>query len=224
MTTLVTALYAEGSTDHRFLPLLIQRTAVQILSRRGRSIIDVLEPMQVMPATKAVRAEEKILAVARQVHGYHFLFIHADADAPTVEMALQQRVEPGLALIHKAQQQRERICADVVPIIPIQMTEAWMLADANALIEVIGIASPSRLDFPKPQQVEAIADPKEQLTQIVEAAFANRTRRVRRRYRIAEFYEPLGRTVNLSVLWQVPSYQRFVADLTQALLTLNFIQ
>lgn len=27
MTTLVTALYAEGPTDQRFLPLIIQRTA-----------------------------------------------------------------------------------------------------------------------------------------------------------------------------------------------------
>ena len=114
MTSLVTALYAEGTTDHRFLPLIIQRTAVQILSQRGRTIVDVLEPM--------------------------------------------------------------------------------------------------------------LVEPEKQLTQIFAEALASRTRRVRRRHTIAELYEPLARTINLAALRQLPSYQQFVTDLTQALIALNFVQ
>lgn len=223
MTTLVTALYAEGSTDQRFLPLIIQRTAVQILSQRGHTIVDVLEPMPVEPAKKDDRAQS-ILAVARQVHGYHLLFVHADADASSTTPALRQRIEPGVALIQAAQQRGETVCTDLVPIVPVQMTEAWMLVDRDALLSVIGTPPEHHnLDIPfRPQHVEQIADPKQQLARIFAEALASRTRRVRRRHKIAELYEPLGRTVDLTVLAQTPSYQQFVAALTQALILLNF--
>lgn len=45
MTTLVLALYAEGRTDERFLPIVIQRTAEEILAQRGRTTVYVLEPI-----------------------------------------------------------------------------------------------------------------------------------------------------------------------------------
>lgn len=223
MTTLVTALYAEGPTDQRFLPLIIQRTAVQILSQRGHTIVDVLEPMLVEPPAKGER-DHAILAVARRVHGYHLLFVHADADAPTATAALRQRIAPGIALVQAAQQRGETVCPDLVPIVPVQMTEAWMLADRAALLAVMGSpADHHDLAMPvRPQQVEQIADPKQQLSSIFAEALASRTRRVRRRHRIAELYEPLGRTVDLTALAQTPSYQQFVADLTQALIALNF--
>lgn len=225
MTSLVTALYAEGTTDHRFLPLIIQRTAVQILSQHGRTIVDVLEPMVVEPEEQRSNAQN-MLAVAQRVYGYHLLFVHADADDNTATAALQQRIRPGLALVQAAQQQGERVCADLVPIVPVQMTEAWMLVDAEALLDVIGTTTtPQRLSIPaRAQQIELIADPKQQLTQIFAQALASRTRRVRRRHTIADLYEPLARTINLAALRQLPSYQRFVTDLTKALIALNFVQ
>ena len=191
MTTLVTVLYAEGPTDQRFLPLLIQRTAVQILSQRGHTIVDVLEPMLVEPPEKGER-DHSILAVARRVHGYHLLFVHADADAPTATAALRQRIAPAVALVQAAQQQGETVCTDLVSIVPVQMTEAWMLVDRAALRAVMGAPSDHHdLDMPvRPQQVEQIADPKQQLSRIFAEALASRTRRIRRRHRIAELYEP----------------------------------
>lgn len=225
MTSLVTALYAEGTTDHRFLPLIIQRTAVQILSQRGRTIVDVLEPMLVEPEEQRSHAQN-ILAVAQRVYGYHLLFVHADADANTSAAALQHRIRPGVALVQGAQQRGERVCAELVPIVPVQMTEAWMLVDTEALLDIIGTPTTEhRLRIPaKAQQIELIADPKQQLTQIFAEVLASRTRRVRRRHTIAELYEPLARTINLAALSQLPSYQRFVTDLTQALIVLNFVQ
>ena len=45
MTALVMALYAEGRTDEGFLPVVIQRTAEQVLAHRGNTVVDVLEPI-----------------------------------------------------------------------------------------------------------------------------------------------------------------------------------
>ena len=39
MSVLVVALYAEGSTDDRFLPPIIQRTAERIIAQYGQNIV-----------------------------------------------------------------------------------------------------------------------------------------------------------------------------------------
>lgn len=225
MTALVTALYAEGNTDERFLPIVIQRTAVDLISRYGHTVVDVHEPMLVAPPQKSSRAEN-IAAVARQAAGYHLLFIHADADGPTADRAHSERIQPGIDLIAQADGDGEQICTDVVPVIPVQMTEAWMLVDHDVLLDLIGttmqpyqVTSPGRV-----QQIETVANPKAQLMQIMQSALDNRPRRVRRQRSISELYEPLGRRIALGRLALLPSYQKFVADFTQALALLNFIR
>lgn len=65
MTTLVTALYAEGRTDERFLPVLLQRSMTDWLARYANRVVDVLEPFVVNSSVKGSRAE-RILAVAQQ--------------------------------------------------------------------------------------------------------------------------------------------------------------
>lgn len=45
MEVLVLALYAEGSSDTRFLPPIIQRTAENIINLYGERIVDVSDPV-----------------------------------------------------------------------------------------------------------------------------------------------------------------------------------
>lgn len=223
MTALVTALYAEGSTDERFLPIVIQRTAVDLISRHSQRLVDVHVPQLIEPEENHTRAEN-IAAVARQVAGFHLLFVHADADSPTADRAWRERIQPGLALITQAQAAAEAICADVVPVIPIHMTEAWMLVDHEVLLDVIGTTmQPHQLPRLSAQQIEDIADPKARLVETMQTALASRPKRVRRQRSSSELYEPLGRRIALARLAQLPSYQRFVDDLRQALARLRLI-
>ena len=57
-----------------------------------------------------------------------------------------------------------QVCDKIVPVIPIRMTESWMLADPAALIAVVGTnTSPTDLSLPgNPSQVERIADPEKE--------------------------------------------------------------
>ncbi len=220
MPALVTALYAEGHSDERFLPVLIQRTAEQILSQHGLSIVDVFEPAIVGHSVKLPTRQECILAVAQHSVGYHLLVVHADADHPSRELAYSDRFLPGLNLV---QAPGSNACQRLVPIIPVQSTEAWMLADGEALVQVIGTdLSAAALGLPvRAHQVESDPDPKRSLNEVVRRALADRPRR-RRRFTLRSIHEPLARQVRLSVLDQVPSYQQFAADLRQALVELNF--
>jgi hypothetical protein len=226
MTSLVMALYAEGRTDEGFLPVVIQRTAEQVLARRGNTVVDVLEPI-VLNHTIDLQfraRDERILEAARRASGFHALIVHADADYPTSVRALQERFLPGQALVDQARVARESVCDHLVPIIPIQTTEAWMLADHAALCEVIGAnLTAEALGIPAhPHQVESDPDPKRTLNTVIQRALAQRPRR-RRRIDLRSVYEPLARQINLVRLSSVPAYTQFMADLTQTLIALHLV-
>jgi hypothetical protein len=220
METLSLALYSEGPTDSRFLPPVIVNTARYILDKHhqretGISAIHLIE------VKNKKRRAEAILQAAIAASDYHALIIHADADHPSAEKARIERFEPGLQLVQRAKGDR---CRSLLPIIPVQATEAWMLADYELLLAEIGTTlTPTKLGIPtNPELVESIVNPKNKLKEVVRAAYASRTKR-RRKSDIDFLYEPIGDRISLERLKQVPSYQEFVVDLTETLVTLNFI-
>src|SRR5438876_981581 len=124
MKRLELALYAEGATDALFLPPVIQRTLEQLLENEGQDYVQI--DVHLIPKGRvAVRQEECILWAARAAANFSLLIVHCDADHPTQKPALKDRFQPGYQLV---QQSPEDICKSLVPIIPIRMTEAWMLA------------------------------------------------------------------------------------------------
>lgn len=211
-TTLVIALFVEGRTDERFLPILIQRTAESILLQHGRKTVDVLEPIITRPRQAFTNHAERILVLARETVGYHILIIHVDADFPTSERALGERIQPGLTRIQEARNNGDRVCEYVIPIIPVQMVEAWMLADAITLHQVLGSGVPlEALSLPaRPHQVESVPYPKEMLFTVVSQALGNRARRRRNIHReIILLQELLARRIQLSELQKIPSFLEF---------------
>jgi hypothetical protein len=224
MSTLVLALYVEGNADERFLPIIVQRAAQNILLREGRTAIDVLQPHVVVPDEPPPDRATAILAVARKTAGYHALIIHADADHPSPERALRERVRPGLDRIEFAHKAGNAVCGTTIPLVPVQMTEAWMMADAEALRAVIGTRLASdQLGLPgRPHAVESDPDPKQTLRDIVHRALADRPRR-RRHVDRADLDEPLARQIDLARLETIPAYRQFIEDLRSALQSLHFI-
>ena len=224
MTALVLALYAEGHADEGFLPVVIQRTAEQVLARRGRTIVDVLEPISLNHTIdrQFPTRVDRMLEAARRASGYHALIVHADADYPSPDRALLERFIPGQTRVRQARQAQESVCEYLVPIIPVQMTEAWMLADPDALREVIGVRlALEALGTPAhPHQVESDPDPKQTLNVVIQNALAQRSHR-RRRIALGAVYEPLARQIDLAKLGSVPAYTEFVTDLTQTLIALG---
>ncbi|SRR5260370_23723403 len=134
MRVLVLGLYAEGSTDHDFLPPVIQKTAERILAQHEQCEVEALVfPIEPSKSVKKDHAKG-ILQAARDSFGYHALIVHADADDPTPEKALSERILPGYRLVQHAKGQ---VCKHLVPIIPVQAIEAWVLADYELLLAEI---------------------------------------------------------------------------------------
>ncbi len=223
MKNLALALYTEGVTDQHFLPDVIRRTSRRILDQFSQNTIRV-QPVDTIEFSKiGLGQSECIFYAAHKASKYHLLIIHCDADHPTPEKALRERFRPGYELVQKTS---EHLCKSLVPIIPVQMTEAWMLAaDHDLLREVIGTSIRAR-DLGlvnRVRQVESDPDPKQTLKQIMHRAYAERSRR-HREVDLSSLYAPLGRRISLDRLSNVPSYKRFVDDLTATLRTFNLIK
>jgi Domain of unknown function (DUF4276) len=169
--SLVLALFAEGASDNRFLPPIILRTAEELIAKYGQDTVDVLEPV-IVPKPRDEHRHDCILAAARYACGYHALVVHSDADDRTSERAKAQRIQPGFDLVSSTE---EMVCKHLIPIIPVQMVEAWMLADDIALREIIGTEmSPQNLGLPsRPALVEIDANPKETLNGVIRRATSN---------------------------------------------------
>ncbi len=218
------ALFAEGNTDYRFLNGLIQRTASRILQRHSMASVDVPELQNIHPGT-GLSGTERILRAARTAYGYHLLLLHADSDARSRDDALSERIEPGMRRALNASNSGSNLCESMVPVIPVRMTESWMLADPETLINVIGTRKTVRdLMLPdNPSGVERIADPKGKLRAVLKVLLDGRAHRRRRDVNVGNLYEPLARSISIDRLERVPAFRSFQMELTASLQALHFI-
>jgi hypothetical protein len=168
MRVLVLGLYAEGSTDERFLSPVIRRTTEELLAKYdGGSSWDeaLIMPIKLSSKQRANRAQS-ILTAAGKAQGCHILIVHADADGPTHKKALAERFTPGFMLVKQAD---ENVCQDLLPIIPVQEIEAWLLADKETLLKELRTSqSANTIGIPPLQRIESTARPKEQLDRIIQ--------------------------------------------------------
>ncbi len=217
---LALALYAEGSTDDRFLTLIIQRTSRKILAEYRKSNVSVVlvEPIKLFE--KKPTREENILQAARQAFRYQALIVHSDADNPFYEGAMKHRILPGLDLV---KQSKSLVCGQLLPIIPIQAVEAWMLADFETLsAELRTDLKAHELGIPeKTRQIEKISKPKLRLNNAI--AIVNKQLRPNQRIDVSSLYEPLGRKIRLERLQSLSAYQHFESDLTKVFAALTLM-
>jgi hypothetical protein len=221
MNTIVIGLYTEGETDERFLLNLIPRILEEIIAERN-GFLDVF-PLFTIKVPKIGDRAKEIKMAAQNAEGCTILIIHSDADDETDKYAFQERIKPGFELVKQADE--EVLCKNLVAVIPVQMTEAWMLADKEALQEELGTDKTFQelsLTFSL-KQTEKIADPKSKIQEIIRIAFKDYPTR-RKKFNIGSLYSPLGQKVNLKILEQLPSYLKFKENLANTLINMNYLR
>lgn len=204
----------EGSTDVRFLGKIIERTFEEIAYESIGDVEPVIWPLKV--DRNELPFKEYALKAAQQgveEIGMMILCIHSDADDITNQTALENKIAPALELINA--QNDNSTCKILVPVIPIQMTESWMLADKDLLKKEIGTTKTD--DELKINRLpETIADPKAVIEEAIRIAQKEKTKRKRRELKIGEIYLPVGQKISFDKLEQLSSYRQFQDDIRQA--------
>ncbi len=216
MNVLTIAYTTEGVTDVRFLEKIIERTFEQLLMDTSIEIFPLLH----IPETG--KMVDKILKVAKKADGYSLLCVHVDADNGTDNRAFEERILPAFRAV---EQTEGKMCKNLVAIVPVYMTESWMIADTDAFkVEIRTSKSNQELNLPaKSRLAEQIANPKETIKKALQIAYKDYPKR-RRRRKISELYTPLVQKVDLEKLALLPSYQKFQQAAKDALIKLNFLQ
>lgn len=208
----------EGSTDVRFLKSIIQRTFEDVASECDSEI--EVHDIQHIPTGKETFSEEVLRAANNAFKiGAMILCVHTDADDENDIRAFRERIDPAFQYIIENEND---ICKNLVAIVPVRMTESWMLADKTLFKEEIGTTLSDR-KLGLENSPEAMSNPKEIIKAAIRIAFENLPRR-RRRPDITELYLPLGQKVRLQNLSNLPSYQKFKENIRVAFKKLNYLK
>lgn len=213
------ALFAEGSTDYRFLSPLLARVVEDLLLERASAALDI-SPMIELKEPDEFRGEtraRKILEAARTVvGGFHILFVHADGDGDPVR-ARREQAEPGIT----------EFLGEFpdgyagVAVVPVREMEAWAIADGDALRAAFGTTlSNQQLGIPaRTRDIERNADPKRVLEQAYARVLGGAPRGPRKT--AVAFLDLLGQTVSLDRLGELSAFRQLRQDIASALQTLH---
>ena len=220
---IIIALATEGSSDHRFLPNIIQRTFERV-AFEDQQEIEIFEPICLSQISgENIREKAKKYAIQAVEKGAMVLCFHADADDKTDENAFNERINPAFNAIKS---DKGDLCKNLVAIVPIQMTEAWMLADKELLKKQLCTKkSDSELAIDK--HPESFSNPKETIKNAINKAREGIAKRYRNKLKIDDLYSPLATTIELSKLESLSSYKKFekaVRDIFPQLTKVNNIE
>lgn len=218
---LIIGFACEGNTDVHFLESIIERTFEEIACQECRTEIDIY-PVQHI-AKKPGEFIDTVISYAQESYelGVSVLCVHSDADNGTDKNVFAQKITPAFSAVSLSAQ--NNICSNLVAIVPVQMIEAWMLADKELLKNEIG-SQQSNQKLGIDRQPESIADPKSVIEEAIRVARQNLAKRRRDELTIDDIYQAIGRKIKLEKLATLPSYQKFQEAVRDAFRKLNLLQ
>jgi len=219
MSNIVTVGYiTEGSTDRRFLETIIQKTVEEIALKCG-SHIEVYDPIFLDIKNKDGYINYIVNAAkAAYNNGVFILCIHCDSDNLDDLDVFNHKINPALTAINEAQGE---ICKNLVPLIPITMSESWILADKELFKNEIGTTL-SNEDLSINRHPETIADPKALIVEALRISQAHLPKR-RSKLTISEIYQPMGQKLSIEKLSELNSFRKFKSAVEIAFRKLNYL-
>lgn len=217
MTYLSWAALYEGPTDEAYFSIIIPSLIEEIVRVRG--IRNVTVPQS--PSLVLGKSDRSIAAVADEIcsekDAFHILFVHADTGGRALEEQLENR---SAAYLNSAFYLCDFPIERGVIIAPRHETEAWMLADTQAVGDALGYRGNLEvLGLPmNAQEAENLTDPKAALQKVVTKV------RGRRGVRNAEQIIPaIAQRQKLERLRKSASFRSFEDKLVAALRSLGCV-
>ena len=195
MQRLAATLVAEGSSDQVLLPF------IDFLLDEHCNLPHATTFASGLP-TGALAGR---IEAAVGLYPCDMLFVHRDVDSSLVS----ERENEIYSAVKSAAPKVKAIC-----IIPVRMTEAWLLMDVSAIRRAAGNpAGRVDLTLPTTSRIEKLADPKQVLLEFLARASELSGRRLKRLDLNRARRQISGFMGDYAVLRQLPSFQHFEAQI-----------
>lgn len=220
------AFTGEGSTDSRFLGNIIKREIISIIINECSKELEV-EDIIILSTSKIGKTFDEYFvdAVKDALNsGACLLIVHTDSDKDSYEERIAHKFVPAMEALRKSEDSDIRDYEQyIVPIIPIRMIEAWMLANKSIFKEEVGTTIPD-FDLGITGDPERMSDPKHKINNALKIA-KERSHRNRRLNidDISELYTPLSNKIPFDDLHRLNSYNKFADNLRKALRALGYL-
>lgn len=218
---ILTGLFTEGTTDDRFLISVIERTLEEVAFDCTGDIETRVESISINK--KNLNFNEQVLKASQEAvtkFGVLLLFVHTDSDDFTDSVIFESKIVPAQEILLK--QSTDMFCIHMVAVVPIRMTESWMIADRELLKTELGIDK-TDAELGINQNPENLNDPKQTIEEIIRLSKEGNTKRKRGKgVQIADLYQIIGQKVEMRELEKLSSYIKFKNSLIEKLKELNF--
>ncbi len=220
MSNILTIAYTtEGSTDQRFLKSIIIKV-FETLAFECEGAIEVFDPVFIKFPKKVGFVHDLIdVSIEAYKIGINVLCVHVDADSNDDDEVIRYKVAPAFGEIEMKGDNTN--CKNMIAIIPVHMTEAWMLADKELLKDQIG-TNMSNSDLGINRAPESIANPKKIIEDALAIAQTEIPKRRNRIY-IEDLYQPIGQKITMERLETLESFKKFKLSVENALKKLNYL-
>jgi len=212
VTELRYTLISDGSSDTALLPILdwlLIQNGIKYAIQSNRADLGRL---RVPPKTLKEKIRNSV-----ELYPCELLFVHRDAERETRERRVAEINNAIQDLIAKF------IPPPHICVIPVRMTEAWLLFDEQAIRQAAGNRhgrNPIRL--PRLKQIESIADPKEILFKLVRESSGLHGHRLKRFPIYHHAYRASNFISDFSPLRSLPAFSTLERELRNLILKHNW--
>lgn len=216
---LYVGLIAEGVTDYKFFIPIIEKTLIECAyDCTGDVDINVVEIN--CSKGESFRDYVKNGQTLGEEYGLPILIVHSDSDSPSPKNVLENKFEE--VLKKDESNVSETLCKYIIPLIPIQETESWMLADKNLFKKILG-TNKSDAELNLSGHPETFTDPKSRIENAIRIGRSSFPKKLRNQVKISDLYSPIGQSLQLDKLDRYESFKSFKSEILVVMNKLNLI-
>jgi hypothetical protein len=212
------AAFYEGTSDALYLDVLLPRVIRDLIAREGICPVEIPD----VPAIKLGSSGRTVDKIAQEACSFRqavdVIFIHGDTGGRSLEGRLADRTDAYCAkMMAVCDWPRDRC----ITITPRHETEAWLLADGEAVTKALGYnGAPEEVGLPVDAvAAERLRDPKLVLTAAIEKVAGHR-----RAQKIDNLFPAVAQRQRLELLRRSDSFAAFEARLRGCLRSLGCVQ
>lgn len=213
-------LIAEGSTDYKFLEPVITNVFIEIAFECNGQVDISVTKIDAFKGETFVEFVSNASKKGWEEYGISILVIHADADSISNNNTYTYKIIPATA--HLNAQDGNSYCKNIVPLVPIQETESWMLADKDFFRSAINTRK-TDAELNIVGNPESFTDPKARITEAIRIGRADMPKKIRDSINISDLYSLIGQGMNLERLETLTSFQDFKNKIRDSFRELNLL-